>query len=246
MAHISSKLITCMLSFNDIQKESNDKGFIYSLAKWNLKRCEPVWNKKIDYEKNCNWLWEYAIFICNFMTQIPCNLMPRRLWMMPPMNINATINKTDAFHINYLYKIQDRFNRYNTITPLPTSLGGTAHDNDVIMSAMASQISSLTIIYSTVYSGTDQRKLQSSASLAFVRGIHRWPVNPVIPLKNTLLPIHYIYLGISFYNIVNYSYILLISVQNIIIKVPGSGDQLISRKASVFFRTTVVSINPVS
>ena len=33
------------------------------------------------------------------------------------------------------------------------------------------------IVYSTVYSGTDQSKHQSSASLAFVRGIHRWPVN---------------------------------------------------------------------
>ena len=32
-------------------------------------------------------------------------------------------------------------------------------------------------VYSTVYSGADQRKHQSSASLAFVRGIHRWPVN---------------------------------------------------------------------
>ena len=51
------------------------------------------------------------------------------------------------------------------------------HYNDVIMSAMASQISSLTIVYSTVYSGADQRKHQSSASLAFVRRIHRWPVN---------------------------------------------------------------------
>ena len=45
------------------------------------------------------------------------------------------------------------------------------------MGAMASAITSLTIVYSTVYSGTDQRKYQSSASLAFVRGIHRWPVN---------------------------------------------------------------------
>ena len=42
---------------------------------------------------------------------------------------------------------------------------------------MASQITSLTIVYSIVYSGTDQRKHQSSASLAFVRGIHRGPVN---------------------------------------------------------------------
>ena len=51
------------------------------------------------------------------------------------------------------------------------------HYSDVIMGAMASQITSLTIVYSTVYSGADQRKHQSSASLAFVRGIHRGPVN---------------------------------------------------------------------
>ena len=52
-----------------------------------------------------------------------------------------------------------------------------SHYNDVIMSAMASQNTTLTILYSIVYSGADQRKHQSSASLAFVRGIHRWPVN---------------------------------------------------------------------
>ena len=42
---------------------------------------------------------------------------------------------------------------------------------------IAFQIYSLTIFYSTVYSDADQRKHQSSASLAFVRGIHRGPVN---------------------------------------------------------------------
>ena len=51
------------------------------------------------------------------------------------------------------------------------------HYCDVIMGSMASQITSLMIVYSTVHLGTDQRKHQSSASLAFVRGIHRWPVN---------------------------------------------------------------------
>ena len=49
--------------------------------------------------------------------------------------------------------------------------------NDVIMNAVASQITSLTIVNSTVYSGADQRKHQSSASLAFVRGIRRWPMD---------------------------------------------------------------------
>ena len=51
------------------------------------------------------------------------------------------------------------------------------HFNDVKMGVMASQITSLTSFYSTVYSGVDQRKHQSSASLAFVWGIHRGPVN---------------------------------------------------------------------
>ena len=45
------------------------------------------------------------------------------------------------------------------------------------MSAMASQITSSSIVYSTVSSGADQRKHQSPAPLAFVSGIHRWPVN---------------------------------------------------------------------
>ena len=51
------------------------------------------------------------------------------------------------------------------------------HYDDVIMGTMASQITSLTMVYLTVYSGENQWKHQSSASLAFVRGIHRWLVN---------------------------------------------------------------------
>ena len=53
----------------------------------------------------------------------------------------------------------------------------TIHYNDVKMSEMASQITSLTIVYPSVYLGADQRKHQSSPWLAFVRGIHKWPVN---------------------------------------------------------------------
>ena len=63
-----------------------------------------------------------------------------------------------------------------TDAPLDTK-ASAVHYNDVIMGGMASQITSLTIVYSTVYSGADQRKHQSSAWLAFVWGIHRWPVN---------------------------------------------------------------------
>ena len=55
--------------------------------------------------------------------------------------------------------------------------GFVLHYNDVIMGAMASQITSLMIVYSAVYSDADQRKYQSSASLAFVRWIHQSTVN---------------------------------------------------------------------
>ena len=71
------------------------------------------------------------------------------------------------------------------------------HYSDVIMGTMASQITSLTIVYSTIYSGEDQRKHQSSASLAFVQGIHRWPVNSrhkwtvtrkMLPFDDVIMP----------------------------------------------------------
>ena len=51
------------------------------------------------------------------------------------------------------------------------------HYGDVIRGAIASQITSFIIVYSTIYSDADQRKHQSSASLAFVWGTHRGPAN---------------------------------------------------------------------
>ena len=51
------------------------------------------------------------------------------------------------------------------------------HYSDVTMGTVASQITSITIVCATIYSDADQRKHQSSASLAFVRGIQRSPVN---------------------------------------------------------------------
>ena len=65
------------------------------------------------------------------------------------------------------------------------------------MDAMASNITSLTIVYSTVYSGADQRKHQSSASLAFVRGIHRSPVNSPHkwPVTRKMFPFDVVIMG---------------------------------------------------
>ena len=58
------------------------------------------------------------------------------------------------------------------------------------MGEMTFQITSLTIVYLTVYSGADQIKHQSSASLGFVRGIHRWPVNSPhrLPVTRKMFP----------------------------------------------------------
>ena len=74
------------------------------------------------------------------------------------------------------YSEQTR-HKYNGLDSTLTAKFDNRHYNDVIMNATASLITSLTIVYSTVYSSADQRKHQSSASLACVRGIHRRPVN---------------------------------------------------------------------
>ena len=73
----------------------------------------------------------------------------------------------------YIYKIN------HVIKSLTMSINRPwiSHYGDVTMGAITSQITSLMIVYSTVYSGADQSKHQSSASLAFVWEIHRGPVN---------------------------------------------------------------------
>ena len=73
------------------------------------------------------------------------------------------------------------------------------------MGAIASQITSIMTVYTTVYSGVDQRKHQSSASLAFVRGIHRRPVNSphkwtvtrkILPLDDVIKKRHKVIIGL--------------------------------------------------
>ena len=80
-----------------------------------------------------------------------------------------------SFEINYHHDFNLR-KHVVVVNRIIVTIRST-HYCDVIMGAMASQITSLTIVCSTVYTGANQRKHQSSASLAFVQGIHRWPVN---------------------------------------------------------------------
>ena len=104
----------------------------------------------------------------------------RRQW-----NLNRNLNiftQENAFE-NVVWKMAAILSRphcANTKMDRPRTSGFPeygVHYSDVIMDAIASQIAILTIVYPTVYSSVDQRKHESSASLAFVRGIHRWPVN---------------------------------------------------------------------
>ena len=76
------------------------------------------------------------------------------------------------------------------------------------MSVIPSQITSITIVYPSLYSRADQRKHQSSASQAFVRGIHRWLVNsphkrPVtwkmFPFDNVIMMVSYTKNGINLF-----------------------------------------------
>ena len=77
----------------------------------------------------------------------------------------------------YIFRVFRSFWNFTGVSTgaLPRSLSN--HYDDVIKNTIASQITSLKIVYSIFYSSADQRKHQSSASLAFVRGIHRWSVN---------------------------------------------------------------------
>ena len=86
----------------------------------------------------------------------------------------------------------------------------THHYDDVIMMAIASQITSLTIVYSAVYSGAHQRKHQSSASLAFVWEIHRGPVNSPHkwPVTRKMFPFDDV---IMYIQIMNFSWRILLT-----------------------------------
>ena len=97
-----------------------------------------------------------------------------------------------AIHLTHII-----YGCFNGIRVITCSTNEVTHYSDVIMGSIASQITSITILYSSVYSGAAQRKHQSSASLVFVWGIHRRPVNsphkePVtrkmFPFDNIIMP----------------------------------------------------------
>ena len=107
------------------------------------------------------WLWHHMTYHWFDSTTIPCGyVITWTILLNIIAPLRANINQWTIRHGKHHLKWWD-------------------HYNDVIMSAIASQITSLVIVYSTVYSGADQRKYQSSPRhWPFLRGIHRGPVSP--------------------------------------------------------------------
>ena len=106
------------------------------------------------------WIYQFRIHLLLSLGYI-MYVLPREACIVQSRNITGH-QSSDACQKLYPFEL-----------PEPD----ISHNNDVIMSTIASQITSITIVYSTVYSGADQRNHQSFASLAFVWGIHRGPVN---------------------------------------------------------------------
>ena len=101
-----------------------------------------------------------------------------RTWLTSCLTYQG-LNKIAAILLHNFdcFLLNENFWFSNKISQKYVPWGLIDHYSDIIMGVMASQITSLTIVYSTVYSGTDQRKHQSSTSLVFSRGIHWWLVN---------------------------------------------------------------------
>ena len=99
---------------------------------------------------------------------------------------------------NYIYAFEDIVHLLEMSLPFVHPF----HYSDVITSAMASQITGVSIVYSIVCSGADQRKHQCSASLTFVSGIHQWPANPPHegPVTGKMFPFHNIIMHIYRYD----------------------------------------------
>ena len=123
-------------------------------------------------------------------TTLQCNVVSHWLGTFtkrPLQNNHRNCDKNDYKNYNNGYSIggnnDNAMKNAFDITMITMSTRASAvyfhekHYSDVMKSTIASQITGVSIVYSTVCSGTGQRKHQSSQSLAFVKGIHRWPVN---------------------------------------------------------------------
>ena len=160
---------------------------IWSLVFYFIVSLENLLNKQL----NCRWFE---------LPQCSCNATVlgqdrKHIYIMASMttenisNCKHSEQNTNCTHRKKVWRITYRFIKMD-ISSYMHKLDFLHHYNDIIMGAIASQITSLTIVYSSVYSDADQRKHQSSTSLAFVWGIHWEPVNSPHkwPVTQKMLP----------------------------------------------------------
>ena len=132
-----------------------------------------------------NWFHSILCNGCNYLFVLefnPCWIILVK--EVPGGNFKRVVYHGDAQTLKKKYAANNRIGWYKGLlgmkicSPMHAQQADKSerwnHYNDVIMGAIASQITSLIIVYWTIYSGVDQRKHQSFASLAFVREIHRW------------------------------------------------------------------------
>ena len=88
------------------------------------------------------------------------------------------------YSVCWCSKLNQSVNKHDVDIASPLSLQWRHNGHDGVSNHQP------TIVYSTVYSGADQRKHQSSAWLAFARGVHRWPVNSPCkgPVRRKMFP----------------------------------------------------------
>ena len=136
----------------------------------------------VTYKYTSNWVWSQML--CWYSTGM-CHRL--QLYLILNIAYHPSIHEAWVNLICFSKRGRHMFRSWLAVYSAPYHHTITY---DVIMGAMASQTTSLTIVYSTVYSGADHRKHQSSASLAFVGGIHRGPVNSPHkwPVTRKMLP----------------------------------------------------------
>ena len=81
--------------------------------------------------------------------------------------------------------------------PIPVNIFVLFHDDTIYIYQSCDNIP----MY-RVYSGADQRKHQSPASLAFMRGIHRWAVNSPhkVPVTRKIFPVGHVTMKSTIFN----------------------------------------------
>ena len=137
-------------------------------------------NKRLSKQSRCQWFETPSRSLCRHCNQYPA--CQHTLW--------RRVRLCNGWWRHQWYTMLGKL-CYNLIEDQIKVVLRNEHMNynHVIMGAIASQITGFTIVYSTVYSRR-RSKRTSKLSLAFLRGIHRWPINSPHkwPVTRKMLP----------------------------------------------------------